>query len=115
MADHSVRISTLDENVTVYDLEGNVIKQIPEPPETPPKVTYFNIVEYEDKLMGIDPDEKPDFFVDFETDERFIDIEKNPQFNKPIKMMDRISLSLYSCMIIIYGMMFALGYCLTDI
>lgn len=115
MTDHSVRISTLDDKVTVYDLEGNIIRQIPEPPELPPKVTYFNIVEYEDRLMGIDPDAKPDFFIDLENDERFFDVDEDPRFNEPIKWFDWVSVTICSYTFVILSIIFALGYVTTEI
>lgn len=111
MTDHSVRVSTLDDKVTVYDLQGNIIKQIPEPPENPPKVTYFNIVEYEDRLMGIDPDAKPDFFIDLENDERFFDVE----FDEPVKLFDKLSITIYLYSFVVFSMIFTLGYIVTDI
>ena len=115
MTDNSVRISTLDETVTVYDLEGNIIRRIPEPPETPPEVTYFNILEYEDRLMGIDPDARPDFFMDFENDERFPDIDRDPRFSEPVKLFDWVSVTICSYAFVIFSMIFALGYVITDI
>lgn len=81
-------VRTLGNQVTVYDNEGKIVRQIPEPPPVPPKVSYFNIVEFEDKLMGKDPDEKPDFFIDFETDERFRDITEDPEFIGDVKYLD---------------------------
>lgn len=113
MANHSIRVSALDEKVTVYDLDGNIIKQIPEPPENPPKVKYFNILEYEDKLMGIDPDEKPEFFIDFENDERFRDLFTE---NKLCKYKKRkvFRTLFYVCTFVIICSSFMLGYILNS-
>lgn len=115
MANHSVRVSTLDENIKIYDLDGKLIKQIPEPPVNPPKVTYFNIVEYEDRMMGIDPDAKPDFFIDLENDERFLDVDKDPRFNEPIKLFDWFSVTICLYALVILSLIFALGYIVTDV
>ena len=115
MADNLIRVSTLDDKVTVYDSEGNIIRQIPEPPEIPPAVTYFNIVEYEDRLMGIDPDARPDFFLDFENDERFRNIEDDQCFSEPVKLFDWFSVTICSYALVILSMIFALGYVTTDI
>ena len=82
-------VRTLGNQVTVYDKEGNVLKMIPEPPANPPKVTYFNIVEFENKLMGITfEDEMPDYFIDLETDERFQDITENAEYKESTKTME---------------------------
>ena len=49
-----IKVRTLGNQVTVYDNNGNVINQIPPPPSVPPKVKYVNIIEIEDRIMGID-------------------------------------------------------------
>ena len=70
-------IRTLNDQVTVYDKEGNIIDQIPPPPEVPPEVKYVNILELENKLMGNDSEAKPDFFIDVENSELFRDISED--------------------------------------
>lgn len=114
MVNRSIRVSTLDENVTVYDLEGNIIKQIPEPPDAPPKVTYFNIVEYEDRLMGIDSDAKPEFFIDFENDDRFKDLDKDPLFTVS-ELPDGFSVMVCACTFVIMCFIFTALFVFYDI
>ncbi len=106
-----VFVRTLWDQVTVYDKDGNVIKMIPEPPPVPPKVTYFNIVEFENKLMGINPeDEIPDFFIDFETDERFKDIRQDPEFKELMDKMDYYSKVCPVLMVMLALGSIAIGY-----
>lgn len=69
-----MRIRTLGNKLTFYDEEGNIIIEIPnDPPEfNDENCKEINIVDYEDRLMGIDPDAKPDFFIDLDELEEFI-------------------------------------------
>ena len=105
-----IRRRALGNQVTRYDKEGNIIEQIPPPPPVPPKVTYVNIIEIEDKIMGIDSKAIPDFFLDFENDERFMDIEKCPEFNQPVKILNRRRLSEAVCAVLIGIASVVFGY-----
>ena len=98
-------VRTLGNQVTVYDKEGNVLKMIPEPPANPPKVTYFNIVEFENKLMGITfEDEMPDYFIDLETDERFQEITETAEYKRTMKKLElRSKVSLITVILCIIG------------
>lgn len=82
-----MKIRTLGEQLTFYDDDFNVIGEFPErPPEDPnAEVRMINIVDFEDRLMGIDPNAKPDFFIDFDTDERFKFLEEMEE-DEPIKI-----------------------------
>ena len=73
-----MRIRTLGNQLTFYDEEGNIIIQIPnDPPEfNDENCREINIVDYEDRLMGIDPDAKPDFFLDIDEIDDFIEKHK---------------------------------------
>lgn len=66
-----MKIRTLWKQMTFYDDDGNIIKEIPErPPEPPPdQVKSMDILDYFDRLAGRDPNEKPDFFIDLDSEE----------------------------------------------
>lgn len=70
-----MKIRTAGTKMTFYDDDGNVIGHDPPlPPEDPDEeVMELDIVEYEDRLMGIDPNAVPDFFVDIDELTEFID------------------------------------------
>lgn len=70
-----MKVRALGEQLTFYDDDGNVIGHDPPlPPEDPDEeVRVLNIVDFEDRLMGIDPDAVPDFFIDLDELERFAD------------------------------------------
>lgn len=78
-------IRTLDNQVTVYDEEGNVVNQIPPLPKVPPETRYVNIEELENKLMGTDSDAKPDFFIDVANSELFREVEEEPELQTSVK------------------------------
>lgn len=69
-----MRVSALGKQLTFYDDEGNVTGHhpplYPQPPED--QVRMINIVDFEDRLMGIDPDAKPDFFLDIDELKAFV-------------------------------------------
>ncbi len=84
-----MRVRALGREMTFYDDDGNVIQHVTDKiidnPDEECKV--INIVDFEDRLMGIDPDEKPDFFIDLENDERFKDLDLI-EYRLPEKNLD---------------------------
>ena len=106
-----MKIRTLWDQITIYDDDMNIIKEIPErPPEPPPdKVRMINIVEYEDRLMGIDPNAKPDFFLDLENDERLKDVDEMPEFQE-IKYFDKYDAVDLTFALILLSLLFIIGY-----
>lgn len=68
-----MKVRALGNQLTFYDDDGNVIGHDPPLPPEDPDERVLNIVDFEDRLMGIDPDAVPDFFIDLEELERFVD------------------------------------------
>lgn len=105
-----IKVRALGKQVTIYDNEGNIIEEIPPPPEVPPTVRYVNIVEIEDRIMGIDSSAKPDFFIDFENDYRFRDLSKEPELCEPPKFLTRETIKAMACFMLIEISSLIFGY-----
>jgi len=85
-----MKVRALGDQLTFYDDDGNVIGHDPPlPPEDPDEeVRMINIVDFEDRLMGIDPDADPDFFFDLKELEKFADDNKAKRRCFPIGPMN---------------------------
>lgn len=70
-----MKVSAIGKQLIFYDDDGNITGYDPPLPEKDPdeEERVLNIVDYEDRLTGIDPDAEPEFFINLKELEKFIE------------------------------------------
>ena len=96
-----MRVKALGKQLTFYDEEGNIIgHEPPLPPEDPDEeVRMINIVDFEDRLMGIDPDAKPDFFLDIDELNDFIEKHRKVKFKFTDKFVN-VDMNIFAMLLV---------------